>query len=141
MFRLDDISMKTRTHRFDLRQTMRSFGLFVLVVMMLAQFIAPAVSASSAQNHDHHVQASDNMGDCPMQAARADAILDGVAPQGDTHDATAHCKLSMCCFHGAFSSSTLVAIATLLPAPRLTERGVTAASRQGGTQDRPPRLI
>jgi hypothetical protein len=133
--------MTLANKRFGIVSLLRPMGLFLIILMIVFQLIAPVAAAAASMNdsqEDHH-EMVDAARKCPMQVQESDA--DGEAELDGSDQSAAHCMPSMCCFHDTASSSKLVAVGMLLPGAQIIDRGKALSSNAGSTQERPPRHL
>jgi hypothetical protein len=78
---------------------------------------------------------------CPMQEQQKGAVGHGEEEHDGAHQSSAHCMLSMCCFHDTASVYQLGTAGVLLPATQVIDRGTAPSSNAGSPQDRPPRHV
>ena len=133
--------MTLANKRFGIVSLLRPMGLFLVILMIVFQLIAPvaASAASMTDSQEDHHEMVDAARKCPMQVQEFDA--DGEAELDGSHQSAAHCMPSMCCFHDTVSSPQLITIGALLPSTKVMDRGTAPSSNTGSTQDRPPRHV
>lgn len=135
--------MLRMNERFGIGSVTRQMGPMLLMLILVFQIALPSMSpdASAATGHAHHLEMTSAASDCPMGLTELGANGRGDADLDNTHENGAHCMPSMCCFHDTMSSSRLVAVGLLLPDAQILDRGTAPSSKDGSTQDRPPRHV
>lgn len=130
--------MSDAIHPSQIKTALRPMGFVLLICVMVFQFFAPAVVASSsAPTTEHHI----TMDHSDIAHSSAVEMDHDMAAMDAHHQGAAHCMAFMCCFHESSAPFKLIASDVLLPGDKGIEPAMILPSHLSISKDRPPQHI